>query len=196
MTRSPTRRRPGPPDRPSTAWPVAHPRPDRAMGSTLRGTAELRPGRGGPSTCSGERGVVGGLEALPFAVLVFVGGSLLLLNAWGVIDARFAVTSAAREATRSYAEAADPATGHQSAHRTAREAMASAGRDPERLRLDGPDGTFARCARVSYTASYPVPAVRLPFVGGLGSGFTVSATHTERIDDLRSGLPGEATCGR
>lgn len=150
---------------------------------------------GGRAPSRRERGAVGGLEALPFSVLVFVGGSLLLRNAWGVIDAKFAVAAAAREATRTYAEAADPVSGDAEARRTAREAVRSHGRDPDRLRLGPPRGTFARCARVSYTATYPVPAIRLPFVGGVGRAFEVSATHTERIDDLRSGLPGEATCG-
>lgn len=148
-----------------------------------------------PAVARGERGAVGGLEALPFSVLIFVAGSLLLLNAWGVIDAKFAVTSAAREATRTYAEAADPASGDAAARRTARDAIASYGRDPDRLELRGPRGAFVRCARVSYTATYPVPAIRVPFVGGFGHGFDVTATHTERIDDLRSGLPGEARCG-
>lgn len=151
--------------------------------------------RSRPAPPDGEQGAVGGLEALPFSVLIFVCGSLLLLNAWGVIDAKFAVTSAAREATRTYAEAPDPATGDADARRTAREAIASYGRDPEKLDLSAPRGTFARCSRVSYTATYPVPAIRIPFFGGFGHGFDVTATHTERIDDLRSGLPGEARCG-
>lgn len=142
-----------------------------------------------------QSGAVGGLEALPFSVLIFVAGSLLLLNAWGVIDGKMAVTSAAREATRTYAEAADPVSGDAAARRTAADAIASYGRDPDRLELAGPRGAFARCARVSYTATYPVPAIRLPFVGGFGHAFDVTATHTERIDDLRSGLPGEARCG-
>lgn len=142
-----------------------------------------------------DRGAVGGLEALPFSVLVFVAGSLLLLNAWAVIDTRFAVASAAREATRTYAEAADPASGDAAARRTAREAIRSYGRDPDRLRLSPPRGSFVRCARVGYTATYSVPAVRVPFVGGFGGDIAVSVTHAERIDDLRSRLPGEARCG-
>lgn len=149
----------------------------------------------GPGAPPGERGAVGGLEALPFSVLIFVAGSLLLLNAWGVIDAKLAVTSAAREATRTYAEAGDPVAGDAAARRVAREAVSSYGRDPDRLELSPPQGAFARCSRVGYTATYPVPAIRVPFLGGFGDGFEVSATHTERIDDLRSGLPGEASCG-
>ena len=51
-----------------------------------------------------------------------------------------------------------------------------------------------RCATVSYTATYPVPALRIPLIGGYGQAFDVTATHTELVDGLRSGLPGEATC--
>lgn len=143
----------------------------------------------------GERGAVGGVEALPFSVLVFVFGTLLLANAWGVIDAKFAVTSAAREATRTYAESDDPGSGDQAARRAASEAITAYGREPGKLGLSGPQGELVRCGRVSYTATYPVPAIRIPLIGGLGHGFDVTATHSSRVDPLRSGLPGEATCG-
>ena len=77
-----------------------------APGRRANGGGE-RVGRGR----AGERGAIGGLEALPFSVLIFVFGSLLLVNAWGVVDAKLAVTSASREATRTFAESNDPATG-------------------------------------------------------------------------------------
>ena len=38
-----------------------------------------------------ERGQVGNVEVLPFGVLIFVVGALLVSNAWAVIDARMAV---------------------------------------------------------------------------------------------------------
>ena len=47
-----------------------------------------------------EQGFVAGGEVLPFGVLIFVLGTLLLVNAWAVIDAKFAVSSASREAAR------------------------------------------------------------------------------------------------
>ena len=37
---------------------------------------------------SGEAGQVGGFEALPFGVLIFVVGVLLITNVWAVIDAK------------------------------------------------------------------------------------------------------------
>lgn len=179
-------------DRPALAQRRSAPdRPDPVPGVRGRDGSVRGAGRGRDI----DRGAVGGLEALPFSVLIFVAGSLLLLNVWSVIDVRLAMTSAAREATRTYVEADDPLTGDAAARRMAREAVRAYGRDPELLRLGPPRGDFVRCARVSYTASYPVPAVRLPFLGGVGPGYTVSATHAERFDDLRSGLPGEARCG-
>ncbi len=120
---------------------------------------------------AGERGAIGGLEALPFSVLIFVFGSLLLVNAWGVVDAKLAVTSASREATRTFAESNDPATGAAAAQHAADDAIRAYGRDPERLELDGPHGQLERCGTVSYTATYPVPALRIPLIGGYGRGF-------------------------
>ena len=38
----------------------------------------------------GERGQAGGMEVLPFGLLVFVAGTLLLVNIWGVVDTKFA----------------------------------------------------------------------------------------------------------
>ena len=58
----------------------------------------------------GDAGQVGGFEALPFGVLIFVLGALLVTNAWAVIDAKLAATAAAREAARVYVESADAAS--------------------------------------------------------------------------------------
>lgn len=143
--------------------------------------------------CRGDAGVVGGIEALPFGVLVFVVGSLLVANAWAVVDAKLAVTSAAREAVRAYVEA-PPGTGAGLADVAGRSALAGHGRDPDRLTLDL-EGGAGRCAPVTVVATYPVPAVTVPFVGGFGAGFTVRAEHRELVDPYRSGLAGEADCG-
>lgn len=147
--------------------------------------------------CRGDRGQVAGLEAVPFGILLFVVGALLVANAWAVIDVKMSVTSAAREAARSYVEAADHTTGSADADRAARDAIAAHGRDPDRAVVTGPIGAdaFARCRQVTFTVSYPVPALTLPFVGGLGGGFIVRATHSEIVDPFRNDVPGEATCG-
>ena len=48
---------------------------------------------------------------LPFGVLIFVVGSLLIANAWAVVDAKLATTAAAREAARAYVESGSAAAG-------------------------------------------------------------------------------------
>ena len=78
-----------------------------------------------------ESGQVAGIEVIPFGLLTFVVGTLLVANAWAVVDAKMAVSAAAREATRAYVETppgADPLARAQAA---AREALRGAGRDPD-----------------------------------------------------------------
>lgn len=139
-----------------------------------------------------ERGAVGGLEAIPFGILIFVIGALLAANAWAVVDAKLAVTAAAREAARTWVEG-DGATAHATA--AAEEALLGHGRDPDRMRLDlrAPTG-FGRCAPVVVRASYLVPAVPLPWIGGFGNGIEVASRHSERVDPFRDGLEGQAAC--
>lgn len=145
----------------------------------------------------GDAGQVAGIEALPFGVLVFVVGALLAANAWAVVDARFVVAAASREAVRAYVEAPDPAAAVARADRAARETVAGHGRNPDRVRVTAtlePGRGWGRCARVRITARYPVPAITLPFAGGYGEAFEASATHSELIDPYRAGLPGSASC--
>jgi len=141
----------------------------------------------------GERGSAGA-EVLPFCVLIFVFGTLLLVNAWGVIDAKFAVTSAAREAARTYAESDGGLTGEGAARDAAEDAIRAYGRTPSRMDLSEPQGAFVRCGSVTYTASYPVPAIQIPIIGGFGEAFDVTSSHTTRIDRLRAGLDAESAC--
>ena len=144
-----------------------------------------------------ERGQAGGAEVLAFGLLVFVVGTLILINAWAVIDAKLAVNGAAREASRAYVES-NPADAEAAAVDAARDALRGHGRSPDRLRLGHDDVPFERCARVTFTASYRVPLVSLPFVGGLGSGFEVRARHSEIIDPYasRTGLGARSACAR
>jgi Flp pilus assembly protein TadG len=143
-------------------------------------------------TRSRERGVVGGLEAIPFGLLIFVVAVLMIANAWAVVDAKVAVTAAAREAARTWVEG----DGSDDAARdAAAEALVGHGRDPQRLELelDAPTG-FGRCAPVVVRATYHVPALPLPWIGGFGDGFDVSSHHSERVDPFRDGIEGEAAC--
>jgi hypothetical protein len=140
----------------------------------------------------GQRGAVGGIEVLWFGTLVFVSVMLLVVNAWAVLDAELAVSSAAREAARAYVEAEDEATARSLAATRAEDALRAYGRfDPERVAIDEPltSGPFGRCARVSFTAHYRVPALTVPFLGGFGRSITASATHSEIVDPFRDGLP-------
>jgi hypothetical protein len=151
-----------------------------------------------------DRGQVGGIEVLPFGLLVFVVGTLLIANAWAVVDAKLAVDAAAREAARHFVEADVPdarniADAEAAARRAGFEALAAHGREGARATveltgLESPDGQsgFTRCARATFTARYDVPVLRLPWIGGFGSGLDVTSRHTELIDPYRDGVPGSA----
>jgi hypothetical protein len=142
-----------------------------------------------------ERGQLAGAEALPFGLLVFVAGVLLVANAWAVVDAKMAASSAAREAVRAYVEAPVGEDAAARADVAGRAAIADMGRNPERLELAPVEAEFTRCAEVRYEARYPVPFVTVPFIGGFGTGFTAVARHAEIVDPYRSGIPrGSATC--
>jgi hypothetical protein len=162
---------------------------------------------GGRSPWSDDRGQMGGVEALPFGVLIFVIGTLLVVNAWAVVDARMATDAAAREATRAFVEAPvtdRSGTGAASAAAVTagREALAAHGRDPSRARVEltglsspsggGGSAAFERCARVTFTVTYEVPALTLPWIGGFGDGFDVASSHSELVDPFRDGVPGRA----
>src|SRR6478672_2037316 len=108
-----------------------------------------------------DRGQVAGIEAVPFGILLFVIGALLIANAWAVIDVKMAVTSAAREAARTYVEAPDHDTGYEAAQQAAGAAVSAYGRDASKIAVSGPSNAdaFTRCNGVSFTVSYPVPAL-------------------------------------
>lgn len=147
----------------------------------------MSPGR---SRCRrDESGQLAGIEVLPFGLLTFVVGALLVANAWAVVDAKIAVSAAAREATRAFVEAPADADPLALADAAARAAIDGAGRDPDELVLTPLDATFARCESVRFEASYQIPAIRVPWVGGFGSGFTATARHGEVVDPYRTGVP-------
>lgn len=143
----------------------------------------------------GERGVIGGIEVLPFGFLILVVGTLLIANAWAVVDARMAVDAAAREAARAYVESRSGDEARRAARQAADDALRGQGRDPDRLRLRDNHPVFERCERVVEEASYRVPALTVPWVGGFGSGITVTGRHAEIIDPFADGLTGGDACG-
>lgn len=139
--------------------------------------------------CRRDEAGQAGIEVLPFGLLTFVVGALLVANAWAVIDAKIAVSAAAREATRAYVEAPVDGDPMALAEAAARSAIEGAGRDPSHLVLTPLEATFARCETVRFQASYRIPAVRVPWVGGFGEGFTATARHAEVVDPYRTGVP-------
>lgn len=142
-----------------------------------------------------QAGQIGGIEVLPFGLLIFVVGALLLANAWAVVDAKLAATGAAREATRAYVEAPDQQAAEGAARRAAEDSIQGQGRNPRHLRLSNNSPRFVRCELVVYEARYTVPAITLPFIGGFGHGFTVTGRHAEIIDPFANGLSTENRCG-
>ncbi len=142
----------------------------------------------------GDGGQVGGFEALPVGILIFVVGALLVTNAWSVIDAKLAVTAAAREAGRAFVEAGDASEAGPNAVEAALAEMGARGRSRSRAKVEVAAGEFRRCQLVTVEISYVVPTLSLPFVGGWGEGFHVSARHAEIVDPYRNGPEGEADC--
>ena len=141
-----------------------------------------------------QRGQAGGVEAIAFGLLLFVVGTLIVANAWGVVDAKFATEGAAREAARAYVEtgttpeeAADPA-GH-----AADAALTSLGR-PGRVKVELGDDGYKRCARVTVRVTTSVPLLRLPFVRRGTGHVDVTGSDTRVIDPYRTGLADEASC--
>ncbi len=140
-----------------------------------------------------ERGQLGGLEGLAFGVLVFVMGTLIVVNAWAVIDAKLAASAAAREAARTYVES-PPDEADGAAVEAAGDALEGHGRDRDRMNLRHTSGAYGRCRRVTFSVRYPVPLAAIPLIGRRATVFVAVARHSEIIDPYRSGLPGEARC--
>jgi hypothetical protein len=140
-----------------------------------------------------ERGQLGGLEGLAFGVLVFVIGTLVIANAWAVVDAKLAASSAAREAARAYVESsADDADAAASAAAT--DAIRGYGRDPERMTVGHDEGVFARCRRITFAVEYRLSLGSVPLLNRAAMTFVAAARHSELVDPYRTGVPGEASC--
>jgi hypothetical protein len=141
-----------------------------------------------------QSGQVAGLEGLLFGVLLFVFGTLLVVNAWAVVDAKLAASAAAREATRSYVESSSVDGAAGAAEAAGRQVFAGYGRSLDRAELRLVEGALVRCARVTFEAAYRLPALHVPVLGGLGSGLRVAARHSEVVDPHRSGLGAGGGC--
>lgn len=136
---------------------------------------------------------MGGIEAVFFGLLVLVLGTLVVANAWGVIDAKVAAAGAAREATQAFVQAPAGSDPTAMARAAAVRAIEAQGRDTARMTMLV-SGDLTRCSRVVVEVRYRVPLIVVPMLGGMGSGFTASARHSELVDPYRSGLPRTASC--
>lgn len=166
-------------------------RPRRAPTRRRRGSncATARSG-----TWASEHGFVAGAESLLFGVLIFVVGTLVVVNAWSVVDARFATSAAAREAVRVVVEAPPGVDVHAAASAAARAAFAAHGRDASRLEVVPRTSLDQRrCAEIRYEAATSVDPVLLPGIGS-GASVRVFSTHAEVVDPYRSGLPEGVDC--
>jgi Flp pilus assembly protein TadG len=146
-----------------------------------------------PQVLGDERGAIGGAEVLPFGFLIFVVGTLLLVNVWGVVDGKLAASAAAREAARAYVESPGPAEQAMvDADRAARAAFDGHRVSTDTMSVEAVAGTaFVRCAPATFEVTYRVPTIRLPWIGGLGgSAIEVQARHSEIVDPYRSGEIG------
>jgi hypothetical protein len=143
-----------------------------------------------------EVGQVGGVEGVLFGVVVFVLGTLLVANAWAVVDAKSAASAAAREATRAFVEttATSESTALAEAELAARETIEGYGRDPDELVVVAEAMSLRRCGRVTIRTEYPVPLLSLPVLGRHGDGFTAVGRHSELVDPFKAGLADRDAC--
>jgi hypothetical protein len=139
-----------------------------------------------------ERGVVAGLEGLVFSMLILFGGTILVVDAWAVIDTRVALDGAAREYLRAYTEAPDPATAASSGDTALRDAMADRPGLRAALRVEAPNPTrFGPCSEADVVLTATVPSIRIPYVGDFGTT-AVRVRHSELVDAHREVINGAA----
>jgi hypothetical protein len=129
--------------------------------------------------------VTAGAESLALGVLVLIGGSLLLVNAWAVIDTQVALDAAAREYLRAYTQASSPSDAGREARRALGDVLADRERLAATLTLVEPDpDTFGPCSPALVELRAEVPAVEVPFLDGLGRR-SVTVRHVELVDAHR-----------
>lgn len=140
-----------------------------------------------------QRGQVAGLEAVIFGLLVLVVGTLVIANAWAVVDAKEGVVGAAREAARAYVEAPDPMAAPAAAQAAAVSALTAGGRSASELQVEV-SGALVRCGRVQVRLTLPIHLVGLGILGRRATTVSVRGSASELVDPYRSGLPGPADC--
>lgn len=134
-----------------------------------------------------------GAEVIAGCIVLVIGLVFVFSNLWMVLDAKMAVSGAARNAAQAYVEQNSASEAESAAQTVARSSLAP--RFSDRWRAETQMDRFARCQPISVRVSVTLPLIAVPFLGSLGGTKTVSATHASRIDPFRSGVPGEVDCG-
>ncbi len=150
-----------------------------------------------PSAASHQRGAVGGIEMLPFGLLIFFAGTMLIANTWVVIDAKMATSSAARESVRFLVESDGDINGALAHGESAFDAQVKSGGALGSFEVESGgviDSSFVRCARVTATYEYTTPVISVPFIGSWGNGIHVQSSHSEIVDPYRAGLGTASLC--
>lgn len=139
-----------------------------------------------------EHGAIAGLEGLVFGVLLFVFGTLVIVDAWGTVDAKLATSAAAREAARAYVEAPEGRE-HDAALAAARATMAGHGHPDAQVAVDADAGTD-RCRPITIVVATEVHRIPVAALDHMGGSVTTRSSHTEVVDPYRSGRSGTAGC--
>jgi hypothetical protein len=141
-----------------------------------------------------DAGFIGGTEVLPFGILIFVAGTLMIMNLWAVLDTKMAVDGASREGARAVAES----DGRPDADSKA-EAAATASLSAHNRTFNGtisigyPEANdpWRPCAPATVMVEQRVPLINLPFLGAMGGpDVAVRSTHSELVDPYRSRATG------
>lgn len=135
-------------------------------------------------------------EVLLISATVLMAVLVIIIRTWAVIDTKFRVVGAAREAVRAYVEAPTADRANEDALRAALRAMDRDSLDElpiARDRFFRREGGFERCERIRITVRWEVPAIRA-WIVRFGA-VTVTGTQTEVVDPFRNGRTGPAECG-
>jgi len=127
-----------------------------------------------------ERGQAAGIESIPFGVLIFIGGLLLMVNAWAVVDRRGSVDAAASAYLRSYSSASSADEGRLRGESAARASLGDQLETARALRIRHPAEPFGPCRIAEVVVTVEVPMVEMPFIGKFGRT-DVSTTQRELV---------------
>lgn len=146
----------------------------------------------------GDHGQIGGIEAVPFSILVFVVGMILAINGWSVVYTQTNARSAARTAIRTFVEQDSYLLAEQAARSAVVETLQRSGFATHNVltAIDFPNGdSWHRCARVRIVVSMPARSFPVPFIEDLFSAINVRASESGLVDAYRSAnIGGEADC--